>query len=220
MLKKVLILFFIMVCYSCANRNGHLFSFNIPDYNYDYYNPNKRINVKDNYILNVISVQTQNGFRKQNLKSVQEYFSNKLDNNVSFVNQVRDKNGKILLKSSFPYNISKTDLEILSKTTNFDFIILSKIEYLEFLDKKSLSQNNKARLISASAGAIATVKIIDLKNNDVILEMSCTASVNDPKYHFEEEIDHQGPVIGTIPVHRNSFNLAKKAIKKLLKKIK
>ncbi|WP_155810387.1 hypothetical protein [Polaribacter sp. Hel_I_88] len=50
--------------------------------------------------------------------------------------------------------------------------------------------------------------------------MSCTAIVNDSKYHFEEAIDHQGPVIGTIPVHKNSFSLGEKAMKKLLKKIK
>lgn len=83
-----------------------------------------------------------------------------------------------------------------------------------------MSKKNNARFISALAGAIATIKIVDLKNNEVVLEMSCTVSVNDSKYHFEEAIDHQGPVIGTIPIYNNSFSLAKKAMKKLLKKIK
>ncbi|MFT6192920.1 hypothetical protein [Polaribacter sp.] len=50
--------------------------------------------------------------------------------------------------------------------------------------------------------------------------MSCTASINDSRYHFDKAIDHQGPVIETIPMYKQSMNLGEKTMKKLLKKIK
>tara|TARA_R110001606_G_scaffold372747_1_gene529897 strand:+ start:2215 stop:2877 length:663 start_codon:yes stop_codon:yes gene_type:complete len=220
MIKKLLILVLFLICLSCANRNGHLFSFNLPDYTYDFHNPNKKINLENSYILNQTNIQTVNGFRVENLETVQDYFKKKLDNNVIFASLLKDNNDKKLLKSVFPYEISNSDLKILGKSTNFNFVILSKIEYLGYLEKQSLSKKNNARLISALSGAIASIKIIDLDTFEVVVEMSCTASVNDSKYHFEEAIDHQGPVIGTIPIHKNSFSLGKKAMKKLLKKIK
>ncbi|TMM28770.1 hypothetical protein FDT66_12745 [Polaribacter aestuariivivens] len=205
---------------SCANRNGHLLSFNLPDYNYDYHTLNKSINTENIYILNKTNIQTESGFKTENLENVQDFFKRKLDNNVTFDYLLKDSNNNLLLKTVFPYEISDSDLKILESSTNFDFIILSKIEYLEYLDKKNLSKNNNARLISALAGAVATVKIIDLKNKEVFLEMSCTASVNDANYHFEEALDNQNPVISTIPVYKKSISLGEKAMKKLLRKIK
>ncbi|MFT6065847.1 MAG: hypothetical protein ACJAYY_002548 [Paraglaciecola sp.] len=68
MVRRILLFVLCLVFYSCANRNAHLISFNIPDYNFEYLNPNKRINLEDNYILNFTNVQTQNGFKIQKLK--------------------------------------------------------------------------------------------------------------------------------------------------------
>ena len=74
MIKKLLILVLFLICLSCANRNGHLFSFNLPDYTYDFHNPNKRINLENSYILNQTNIQTVNGFKIENLETVQDYF--------------------------------------------------------------------------------------------------------------------------------------------------
>ena len=61
-----------------------------------------------------------------------------MDNNVTFAYLLKDSNNKQLLKSVFPYEISISDLKILGKSTNFNFVILSKIKYVEYLEKQSL----------------------------------------------------------------------------------
>lgn len=219
MLRFFLILIISLICFSCANRNGHLISFNLPDYNYDYKILNKSIDKNKTYYL-ASTIYYESFPKRNNNESVRKYFKGKLKNNLIIENQLKDKEGKLVLLNQLDYDVTKNNLNVLSDRIVVDFIILSKIEYLEFLDKSNLSKNNNARLISALAGAIASIKIIDVNNNEVVLEMSCTASVNDSKYHFEEAIDNQGPVIETTPVYKQSFSLGEKAMKKLLKKIK
>lgn len=212
---RFLVLFCFLFLTSCS-----WFSYNFPDYNYDFYNPNKRINENKTYLLNTTSFFTSKGINQQYEETISNYFKKKLNQNLKLKNQLKDNQNKYVLPFDIPYDIKEGDIDLLLERTNLDFIILSKIEYLEFLDKQNLSQNNKSRLFSALSGSIASIKIIDLKNREVVLEMSCTASISDTKSHFSDEEVHQLTDLNRIPIHNNSFSLSEKAMKKLLRKIK
>ncbi|WP_299014034.1 hypothetical protein [uncultured Polaribacter sp.] len=195
------------------------FSYNFPNYSYDNLAINKGINANSTYILNATKEYTDKGLRSKNMPEVVGYFKKRLNQNLIIKKDLKDNRGKYVLPFDIPYKVSKQDLTFLKEATNLDFLILSKIEYLELLNKESLSQKNKVRLFSALSGAIATIKIIDLQNNEVVLEMSCTASVGDSQTAFPEVDEFGIEELESIPIYKSAVTLGKKAMKRLLKKI-
>ncbi|WP_298778614.1 hypothetical protein [uncultured Polaribacter sp.] len=137
--------------------------------------------------------------------------------NVIKKNQYKNNIGKLCIPFSIDYDITNKNVQFLKQYTDFDYIILTKIQYLEELDKNTLTSLNKKRLSSSKAGAISFIKIFDIKNNQIFIEMSCTADVtiNETRNIYSGIREFQ-----PISIHKKSYDLGEKSMKKLLNRIK
>ncbi|WP_445748353.1 hypothetical protein [Polaribacter sp.] len=169
------------------------------------------------YLLNPTNVDKSNFSDGIYFPFVVDFFHDKLKSNVVRVNGYKNTEGKVIIPFPISYDIDQEEIKFLKSNTSIDYIILSKIEYLENIDKNNLTALNKKRLYSAKVGAISFLKILDIKNNQVLIEMTCTADIN-----INENIDMDSGIreLQPITIHKNSYVLGEKAMKKLLKKIK
>lgn len=216
-MKKILFLSCFALLSCSALLPGGL-TFNPANYSYNYETFNKTLDYNDKtYLLNKTNFSNEKFISGSNLDDVAAFFYKKLANNVFLKTAYKNKKGKFLIPFNLNYEIEKEHIDFLSENTNLDYIILSKISYLENLNIDSLSKNNKLRFYDANAGAISSIKIIDIKKNEVFLEVSCAAYLN-----IREERDLYTGVKEFQPkaIHKNSYSLGEKAMKKLLKKIK
>ena len=129
----------------------------------------------------------------------------------------KDDKGKLVIP--FPINFDITDEQVgfLKENTKLDYIILTKIVYLNEMNNVSLSNQNVKRLQTATAGAISFIKILDIKTNIALIEMSCTGDVTiNEARNIETGIREFQPKA----IHKESYSLGEKTMKKLLRKIK
>lgn len=145
-----------------------------------------------------------------------QFFQDELKENVIQKNHCNN-DGKLVIPFLINYDITAENVQFLKQYTDFDYIILTKIQYLEELDKMALTSLNKKRLSSSKAGAISFLKIFDIKNNQIFIEMSCTAEVtiNAARDMYSGIREFQ-----PIAIHKKSYELGDKSMKKLLKRIK
>lgn len=216
-MNKFKILIYTILLSSCSNFFSGGFTLNSANYSLDYLTFNKKLDYNNKtYLLNETNFNNSKLANGSNLEQVTSFFKNKLKNNVTLKTKFRDADGKYVLPFHLQYEISKEQLQLLSKQTDFDYIILSKISYLEFLNRDSLP-NNRLRLTNTKAGAISSIKIIDIKKKEVFLEMSCTGDV-----YIRDNVNMYTGIreFQPIPIHKDSYSLGEKSMKKLLKKIK
>ncbi|PIX12941.1 MAG: hypothetical protein COZ74_08870, partial [Flavobacteriaceae bacterium CG_4_8_14_3_um_filter_31_8] len=188
------------------------------NFNYDYLIFNKMLDRNNKkYLLNPTNVVKSNFSDGIYFPFVVEFFQDKLKSNVVRVNGYKNTEGKVIIPFPISYDIDQEEIKFLKNNTSIDYIILSKIDYLENIDKNNLTALNKKRLYSAKAGAISFLKILDIENNQVLIEMTCTADIN-----INENIDMDSGIreLQPITIHKDSYALGEKAMKKLLKKIK
>jgi len=188
------------------------------NFNYDYLIFNKMLDRNNKkYLLNPTNVVKSNFSDGIYFTFVVEFFQDKLKSNVVRVNGYKNTEGKVIIPFPISYDIDQEEIKFLKNNTSIDYIILSKIDYLENIDKNNLTALNKKRLYSAKAGAISFLKILDIENNQVLIEMTCTADIN-----INENIDMDSGIreLQPITIHKDSYALGEKAMKKLLKKIK
>lgn len=193
-------------------------TFNPVNFNYDYLSFNKRLD-RDNvkYLLNVTNLDKSKYSNGIYYPFIFDFFKETLKGNVEKVTKVKDETGKLKVAFPISYDITKENIQFLKNNTDFDYIILTKIEYLEELNQANLSSINSKRLRSSNAGAISHLKILDLRNQQLLIEMSCTGSVT-----INEERDLYDGVKEFQPtsIHKDSYEIGEKTMKKLLKKIK
>jgi hypothetical protein len=216
-MRKLLIisLFFLTSCSSILSGG---MTFNGANYNYDYLTFNKRLNRNNSkYLLNVTNLDNSKFNNGTYYSFIFDFFKEELKENVVKVSKVKDGNGKLKIVLPINYDISIENIEFLKENTDFDFIILTKIQYLEELDKGALSPINSKRLSSSKAGAVSYLKILDLRNQQLLIEMSCTGdiTINEARDLYDGVREFQPKAI-----HKDSYSLGEKAMKKLLKKIK
>jgi hypothetical protein len=192
-------------------------AFKIPDYNVSYQTFNKRLDYNDKkYLLNPTQFGETNFNNSSNLEVVVQFFENKLGDNVTLKKDFKDNNDRLLIPFSINYDLSKDHIDYLHKNTNLNYIILSKILYLNDIENKPLSNIHKKKMYYAKAGAVSFIKIVDVKNGEIVLEMNCTGKVSKPD---DRDFD-TGAIQYKLNIHKDSYSLGEKTMKKLLKKIK
>lgn len=204
-----LFLFFI----SCAN-----FGVRFPDYTFKYLSFNKKLDNTNNkkYLLSTTQFGAANLHIGSNLEHVVQFFKKNLGHNVTLKKDLKDADNKLLIPFLIAYDISKERLEFLRENTDLDYIILTKTLDLSAIKNKPLSNVHKKQLYRSAAGAVSFIKIIDVKNGKILLEMNCTGSVSNRK---DTDI-FTGEEQNRIYLYRSSKTLVEKTMKKLLKKIK
>jgi len=194
-----------------------------PNYYYNSETFNKRLDYDhEKYLLNPVNYKSNELTKGVYLPFINKFFKKKLGTNVIKKKDYKDDNGKLKIPFDINYEISDSQIEFLKQNTSLNYIILTKTLSLEQLKNENLKIEDKRRFSLASSGAMSFIKIIDLKTNTALLEMSCAAAVIIHKNRLLELKTQNDlrPPSQPIPFYKNSESLRKKTIKKLLKKIK
>ena len=217
-MRKIHIIIVCLFLSSCSVLFPEGITFNLANYNYNYLTFNKRLaHNNESYLLFPTSFSESDFTNSGNLEYVINSFKDKLDNNVTLKKDFKNKDGKLIIPFMSGYEITDKEITFLKENTDIDYVILTKMLYLKDLNDADFPKNSKGRFNDSKAGSMSFVKIIDLKNGGVLLDMNCKGEVSIP-----ENKDMQTGELRPQPVsfHKNSYSLGEKTMKKLLKKIK
>jgi hypothetical protein len=168
-------------------------AFKIPDYNVSYQTFNKRLDYNDKkYLLNPTQFGETNFNNSSNLDVVVQFFENKLGDNVTLKKDFKDNNDRLLIPFIINYDLSKDHIDYLHKITN-----------LNYIENKPLSNIYKKKMYYAKAGAVSFVKIVDVKNGEIVLEINCTGKVSKPD---DRDFD-TGEIQHKLNIHKDSYYL-------------
>lgn len=145
-----------------------------------------------------------------------QFFKKNLGDNVTLKKDLKDADNKLLISFLIAYDISNERLDFRSEITDLDYIIRTKTLDLSAAKNKLSSNVQKKEWYRSSAGVVSFVKIIDVKNGEILVEMNCMGSVSNRK---DTDI-FTGEEQNRIYLYRSSKTLVEKTMKKLLKKIK
>ena len=198
--------------------NCNMFQFNGANYNYKYKTFNKRMDYDHKkYLLNPTNFGNSELKSGTNLEYVVQFFKEKLASNAIKNRDYKNKEGKLIIPFNMRYDLNNSQIDFLSAHTDLDYIILTKVMYLEELKKEPLDFKHKRRFHRSESGAKSFVKILDIKNNTTLIEMSCSGevTVNETRNFDTGQLEVQ-----RISIHKGSNSLGEKTMKKLLRKIK
>ena len=147
------------------------------------------------------------------------FFKEELKGNIYFKENYKDANGKIIIPFTLDYNLSKEYKENLQKTTDLDYIVLTKILTASQINNQYYPQYKSLRYKSnVLAGSVVFFKIFDIKNNTIALELNCKSSVYDnPNFNFETNQYEDNLKIAT---YKSENQLIKKCFKRIFRRIK
>tara|TARA_R110002072_G_scaffold171894_1_gene325640 strand:+ start:616 stop:1185 length:570 start_codon:yes stop_codon:yes gene_type:complete len=148
-----------------------------------------------------------------------EFFSEEFKNNTYSKENYKNADGKIIIPFTLDYDLSKEYIENLQKTTDLDYIILSKILSAAQINNPNVSQYKHFIYRSnVLAGSVVFFKVYDLKNNTIALELNCKSSVyDDPDFNFDTNQYEDNIRIAT---YKSESQLIKKCFKRILRRIK
>ena len=161
-----------------------------------------------------------------NAKSNDEYsqqlvgfFTEKLRGNLFLKSDYKTADNKIIIPFLIDYDLSKENIELLKKATTLDYIILSKIVSINKVNNATNTQLAKLQYgQDVLAGSVVFLKVFDIKNNSILIEMRCQATITDVRnYNFNTNSYETDTRIAT---YMGNDQLLKRAFKKILKKIK
>ena len=93
-----------------------------------------------------------------------EFFSEELKSNSFTKVNYKDANGKIIIPFTLNYDLSKEYIENLQKTTDLDYIVLSKILSAKQINNPLFTQYKDFKYRSnLLAGSVVFFKVYDLK---------------------------------------------------------
>ena len=211
------LLFFVFT--SCSVFFPEGITFNSPNYSFNYLSFNKKLDYDGTktYLLNPTNFKGSSLRNGTELADIVNFFKDKLGEKVSKTRDYRDKQGKIKIPFIIKYNITNEEITFLKENTSFNYLILTKIMYLEELKENPVDFRDKRKFYKSRAGARSFIKILDIKNNNVLLEMSCSGEVSISE---NRDLDTGELKLSPISIHKDSYSLGEKTMKKLLKKIK
>lgn len=218
-LKRIVyITLFISLFLSCSVFLPGSVSFNNAGYEFDYLTFNKSLDYNNKkYLLNRTSINNSSLGTSVSFSYIDDFFEEQLKSNVFNVEHLKTYEGKQSIPFLISYDITDEQINFLRNNTDIDYIILTRLQYLEEIDKNSLSSLNKKRFARSVAGAIASLKIWDISTNTAFIEISCTTDVTNPE---ERNMYTNVKEFQPKAIYKNSYKLGEKAMKKILKKIK
>ena len=148
-----------------------------------------------------------------------EFFSDEFNNNTYTKESYKNVDGKIIIPFILDYNLSNEYIENLQKTTDLDYIILSKILSATQVNNPNVPQYKHLTYRSnVLAGSVVFFKVYDLKNKTIAIEISCRSSVyDDPDFNFDTNQYEDNTRIST---YKSENQLIKKCFKRIFRKIK
>ncbi|TXD53065.1 hypothetical protein [Polaribacter sp. IC063] len=179
---------------------------------------NKKLDYQEKkYLLNPTGFSNSNVGGDKNLPFVVSFFENNLGSNVIKTRSYKDSLGKLKIPFYLDYDISDEQVLFLKENTDLNYLILSKISFLEDFQNGGLTRANRKLLIGSEAGAISFIKILDIQKNEVFLEINCVGTI---RLIEERDFYTNETKLQPTTFHKDSYELGEKAMKKLLRKIK
>ncbi|WP_343329534.1 hypothetical protein [Polaribacter staleyi] len=170
------------------------------------------------YLLNTTQL-SYNAFRSDAYnEQLLNFISKKLGNNTITRETYKTADGKIIIPFKIEYDLTKENIELLQKTTDLDYVILSKILTPDLINKSKDPQYDSLKYRSGVlAGSVVFFKIFDIKNNNVLIEMSCKSSVyDDEQFNFDTNSYEKDTRIST---YKSEDQLIKKSFKRIFSRI-
>ncbi len=148
-----------------------------------------------------------------------DFFSEKFKNNSFSKENYKNADGKIIIPFTLDYDLSEEYIENLKRSTDLDYIVLSKILSADQINNLNAPQYKHFTYRSnVLAGSVVFFKVYDLKNKTIAIEISCKSSVyDDPDFNFNTNQYEDNTKIAT---YKSESQLIKKCFKRILRKIK
>lgn len=220
-MKKIVILFCILLFSSCSILFPNYFArkpanFLVQDLWFaSTLNYNK--NVK--YLLNTTQLNYSAKSSDDYHPQLVDFFSVELKNNFYSKENYKNADGKIIIPFTLDYDLSKEFIENLNKTTDLDYIVLSKILSAVQINNPNFSQYKDLKYRSnLLAGSVVFFKVYDVKNKTIAMELNCKSAVyDDPDFNFDTNEYEDNIRVST---YKSENQLIKKCFKRIFRRIK
>jgi len=152
-----------------------------------WFNTQLDYNKRASYLLNTTQLN-YNAMSSDNYNvQLLHFFSKKIGANTFTRENYKTSNDKIIIPLAIEYDLTKENIELLQKTTDLDYIILSKILSPDLINNYKDPKYDSLKYRSGIlAGSVVFLKIFDIRNNKVLIEMRCKSYVyNDESFNFD-----------------------------------
>lgn len=220
LMKKGFLFLILLTFSSCYILFPKYFVRNIANYNLEnlWFNTKLDKNKDVSYLLNTTQLNYKSSYIDTYNEQLIEFFSNELGNNTVLKANYKDGDGKIKIPFTLEFDLTDSNIELLQKTTNLDYVILSKILNPSQINNLAYPQYKDLRFNEdLLGGSVVFFKIFDIKNNKIFLDMRCKSSVYDlDDFNFDTKSYEEDTRINS---YKNEDKLIKKCFKKIFNKI-
>lgn len=207
--KKILIVFASLFLISSC----HIINFRMRHYNHQYLSFAKKVDFsKGNWLVTPVSY-TSVGYNEEFAeRRLHTFLSSKLKDRLKTQYDAVDKNGKNVIPFEINFENAQENLTMIRKLTNFDFLISTKVYYLDDTDDIGVSKKHRAYNLKHSnykSGCKVSFVVYDLKSEKSIFHLDYLGYIWIDK-------DDEVPV----EIYERSRGASPKVMKRLLKKLK
>ncbi|QVY65825.1 hypothetical protein [Polaribacter sp. Q13] len=219
-MKKTLLILSLLMFSSCAIIFPKVFQRKSANFTFNnlWFNTQLDHHKSARYLLNTTQLSVNAFIGDDYNEQLVNFVSKKLGNNVFTKESYKTSDDKIIIPFTIEYELTKENIELLQKTTDLDYIILSKILTPDLINKSNDPQYDSLKYRSnVLGGSVVFVKIFDIKNNNVLIEMRCKSVVyDDENFNFDTNSYENDSRIST---YKSEQQLIKKSFKRIFRRI-
>ncbi|WP_158837214.1 hypothetical protein [Polaribacter sp. L3A8] len=220
-MKKYLLLLSVLLLSSCAILFPKVFQRKSANFSLEnlWFNTQLDYHKNASYLLSTTQLNYNSFSGDAYNEQLLEFFSKKVGGNTFTRENYRTSDNKIIIPFAIEYNLTKENIALLQQTTDLDYIVLSKILSPDLINKSKDPQYDSLKYRSGVlGGAVVFVKIFDIKNNNVFIEMSCKGAIyDDDNFNFDTNSYENDTRIAT---YKSEEQLVKKCFKRIFRRIK
>ena len=219
-MKKSLLLFGVFMFSSCSILFPNLFQRKSANFSFKnlWFNTQLDYNKSSSYLFNTTQLNYNATYSDAYNKQLLDFFSKKLGGNIFIKENYKTTDDKIIIPFAIEYDLTKENIELLQQTTDLDYIILSKKLSHDLINNPNYPQYDSLKYRSGVlAGSVVFLKIFDIRNNKVLIEMRCKSYVyNDENFNLDTNSYEKDTGILT---YKSDELLVKKGFKRILRRI-
>jgi hypothetical protein len=209
-LKTFFLLFSIIILLnSCIS----FFGFQKRNYSYQYKSFAKNIDLsRGNWLLTPISSTSFGINEDASYNLLKEFLTSKLGNRLKISSKLKDKNNKYLMPFNINFDNLKENISFLKKSSKCDYIISSKVYYLDDTRDIGVGQYRKNKNLKSNGYKSACkISIIayDLKTEEEIFNLDCLGYI-----WVDGELDEG------LKIYQTSKSASADVMTKIIKKLK
>ena len=146
-LKKSVLLLSILLLSSCAIIFPKVFQRKPANFSLDnlWFNTQLDYHKSARYLLNTTQLRNKAISGDDYNEQLLNFVSKKLGNNVFTKGSYKTKGDKIIIPFTIEYDLTKENIELLQKTSDLDYIILSKVLTPDFINKSNDPQSDSLK---------------------------------------------------------------------------